>query len=59
VTGTWVIEADRDTGAAILIVHHTRLTRKARSSVTAEGRRMVRFREPGATAHDVRLVALD
>jgi len=59
VTGTWVVERDGDTGGATLVVHHTRLTRRARGAVTAEGRRMVRFREPGAPAHDVRLVPLD
>lgn len=59
VSGTWAVDTDSDSGTATLVVHHTRLTSRARSSVTAEGRRMVRFREPGAARHDVRLVPLD
>jgi hypothetical protein len=54
-----VIEVDRESGAATLVVHHTPVTKRAQGAVTAEGRRMVRFREPGATDHDVRLVPLD
>ena len=59
VTGTWVIEVDHDSGAATLVVHHTPITKRALGALTAEGRRLVRFREPGAAAHDVRLVPLD
>jgi hypothetical protein len=59
VTGTWVVDTDRDSGAATLVVHHTPLTKRAAAAVAAEGRRMVRFREPDASSHDVRLVQLD
>ncbi len=59
VSGTWAVDTDRDSGAATLVVRHTRLPRRATAALTAEGRRMVRFREPGGSAHDVRLVPLD
>jgi hypothetical protein len=59
VTGTWVVDRDRDSGAATLVVHHTRLAKRPAAAVTAEARRMVRFREPDASSHDVRLVQLD
>jgi hypothetical protein len=59
VSGTWVAEHDREAGRATLVVHHTRLTKKAAAAVTAEGRWMVRFKEPAASDHDVRLVPLD
>jgi hypothetical protein len=59
VTGTWAIDTDRATGAATLVVSHTRLSKRSAATVAAEGRRMVRFRAPDASTHDVRLVPLD
>jgi hypothetical protein len=56
VKAAWVIRRDRDTGSATMEVHHTGLSKRLASAVTAEGRRTVRFLEPNASVHDVRLV---
>jgi hypothetical protein len=53
--GTWYIERDREDGTATLVNDHVRLTVRARTAVSAEGRRFLRFHEPAATSHDVRL----
>jgi hypothetical protein len=54
--GAWVIERDRGSGAVTMVVHHTGVARRAAAAVAAEGRRALRFLEPNASAHDVRLV---
>jgi Winged helix DNA-binding domain len=56
VRAAWVIERDRDTGAATMVVHHTGLSKRLASAVTVEGRSALRFLEPNASVHDVRLV---
>lgn len=55
IAGTWRIERDRASGTATLAVVHVRLNARARASITAEGRRFLRFHEAAATTHDVRL----
>jgi Winged helix DNA-binding domain len=57
VCGTWRVH--RDGGAAAIVVDHAgRLNQRARSAVAAEGRRLLRFLEPGAGPQDVRFVGL-
>jgi hypothetical protein len=59
VCGTWRLDRDRNADGTTLVVDHTgRLPKRAASSVAAEGRRLLRFIAPDATAHDVRLVEL-
>jgi hypothetical protein len=55
VAGTWHIERDRADANATLVIDHVRLTARARTSVTSEGLRFLRFHEAGATSHDVHL----
>ena len=55
VRATWRIERDRDTDIATLFIDHDgRLTKRAMSSIAAEGRRMVRFQGVDAAAGEVR-----
>lgn len=56
--GAWVLDRDPGSGAVTMEVRHAGLAKRAAAAVTAEGRRALRFLEPGATAHDVRLVAV-
>ena len=56
VRAAWVIVRDRDAGAATMEVHHTGMAKRAAAAVAAEGRRALRFLEPNASDHDVRLV---
>jgi hypothetical protein len=59
VCGTWRLDRDRNADGTTLVVDHTgRLPKRAASSVAVEGRRLLRFIAPDATAHDVRLVEL-
>jgi len=53
--GTWYIERDRENATATLVVDHVPLTVRAQASVGAEGGRFLRFHEPAAASHDVRL----
>jgi hypothetical protein len=54
--GLWRLEHDLDTSAATLAVTHAgKLTKRAGSALTAEGRRLLRFLAPDASEHDVRL----
>jgi hypothetical protein len=58
--GTWWIENDRGTGAAVLTVDHMgALTKRASAAIAAEGRRVLRFSAPDATAREVRLHPLE
>jgi hypothetical protein len=59
IAGTWHIERDRASGTTTLVVVHVRLNARAQASVTAEGRRFLRFHEPAAVSHDVRLTPLE
>jgi DNA glycosylase AlkZ-like len=60
VSATWRIERDRASGAATLVIDHvTKLTKRARASIAAEGRRLLRFVAADAESHDVRLVAVE
>jgi hypothetical protein len=53
--GTWWIERDRAARRATLVVHLVvRLTKRATGAVEAEGRRLLRFLDPGAD-HDVQV----
>ena len=56
VLGPWRVQRDRDTGAATLVVDHLGAVPKRKAAaVAAEGRRLLRFLDPEASAHDVRL----
>jgi hypothetical protein len=58
VRGVWRIDAAGD-GASVLLVQHPRwLTKRAQSSVAAEGRRYLHFARPQADGREVRLVAV-
>ena len=55
VRATWRIDRNRETDSVTLFIDHPgRLTKRAMSSIAAEGRRMVRFQEVDAAAGDVR-----
>ena len=57
VCATWRIERDRETGSVTLCIDHTgRLTKRAMSSIAAEGRRMLRFQGVDAAVRDVRFI---
>ena len=58
IAGTWHIVRDRAAGTATLMVDHVPLNARARESIAAEGRRFVRFHEPGATSHEVCLASV-
>ena len=55
--GLWRLEHDRASGAATLVIGQLRRTTvRARDSVAAEGRRLLRFLAREAESHDVRFV---
>jgi Winged helix DNA-binding domain len=57
---TWHIDRDPASGKATLVVDHLdRLTKRAASTLAAEGRRLLRFLASDADTHDVRFAALD
>ena len=59
VCGTWRIDRGRDDGATTLVIDHPgRLAQRARSSLAAEGRRLLRFLAAGADRHEVRFAEL-
>ena len=58
IAGTWNIERDRERDRSTLVVDHLEhIKKRALNSIAAEGISFVRFHEPDATTHDVRLVA--
>jgi Winged helix DNA-binding domain len=60
VCGAWRIERDRGSGSATLLIDHvTPLSKRAASSIAAEGRRYLRFAAADATGHAVRFVAVE
>jgi hypothetical protein len=57
VYGTWRLERNRRADSAILAIDHVvGLTQRAASSITAEGRRLLRFVASDSAGHDVRLI---
>ena len=59
VRATWALDHDAKRGTGTLTVDHAGpLTKRAASSVTAEGRRLVRFLHPEIKDPDVRLQPL-
>ena len=59
IAGTWHIERDRASGTTTLAVVHAGLGARAQASVTAEGRRFLRFHEAGAASHEIRLTPVE
>jgi hypothetical protein len=61
VFGHWWTEPARDEGGRVRLVvsHLERPTDEAVSSVSAEGRRLLRFLQPGFEVDEVRFVPLD
>jgi hypothetical protein len=58
--GTWRIERDRRADTALLVIDHVvRLPKRAMSSITAEGRRLLRFVAADAATHDIRFVSVE
>jgi Winged helix DNA-binding domain len=58
--GLWRLERDRTSGRATLVVTHvTRLSKRARAAVAAEGRRLLRLVAADASEHEVQLLAVD
>jgi hypothetical protein len=56
--GVWRLERDPERGAATLVIGHVRrATARARGSVAAEGRRLLRFHAPETESREVRFVA--
>jgi hypothetical protein len=59
-SGSWRLDRAKNAPVATLVVRHVRpLTARARSSLAAEGRRLLRFMASDAGGHDVRFVAVD
>ena len=60
VGGTWSIDVDKAAGRATLVVRHiSPLPAEMAADLADEADRLVRFVEPDASDHDVRLVAVD
>jgi len=59
VRAAWTLERDPSSGGVTLTVLHTGLAKKAQGATAAEGRRLLRFLEAGATGHEVRFVLVD
>jgi hypothetical protein len=56
--GFWRLDADRTGNRVVLeVVHAGSLTKRGRSAIAAEGRRLLRFLAAGADARDVRFLA--
>ena len=55
VKGAWVGVRD-ESGGVTVEVRHVAVPKRAATSIEAEGRRLARFLEPNAGAHDVRMV---
>ena len=57
---SWRLELDGDAGRATLVVTHLgRLTKRATTALSAEGRRLLGFVAGDAAVRDVRFVAVD
>jgi hypothetical protein len=57
--GTWRLERNRRADSALLVIDHVvRLPKRAASSITAEGRRLLRFVAADASTRDVRFVSV-
>ena len=54
VLGPWRLQHDRDAGTASLVIDHLGTIAKGRAAAAAEGRRLLRFLAPDASARDVR-----
>ena len=60
VCGSWRLEPDGDAGRATLVVTHLgRLTKRATTALSAEGRRLLGFVAGDADVRDVRFAAVD
>jgi hypothetical protein len=58
VCATWTIAHDRDTGGATMTVRHLPLAAQPSGDLEAEAHRALRFLEPAASRHEVRLTAV-
>ncbi len=58
VHATWRIERDAGRAACALVVSHSEISKRGRAQIAAEGRRFLRFTEPGAADRVVRFETL-
>jgi hypothetical protein len=58
VQAIWRVELDRTSGGATTVVEHQPLSKRALAALEAEGRRALRFWQPAATDHDVRVLPI-
>jgi hypothetical protein len=58
VQAIWRVELDKATGRATAVVEHRPLPKRSVAALEAEGRRALRFWQPAASDHDVRLLPI-